>query len=178
MLLTEGDMGLLGEDEQPQPLAMESGDAEGSWMARILSEAHSCMKNRGSSVGSGRMLSTFLSRRTDLVGSQCVDILANIGAWKKGPTPQATAHYDCIGNLMRKNAMEYVRSLSLFLRQEGYPPGLVDRLVKGTDEELADLRVHMYSVWHYAWAEKASSDTADYFCPSMFASPQRTLGSP
>lgn len=161
LLLVEGDMTLFGEDLRPFPVAGLQPGVGGSSMARILHEAREAMKLRGSSMGSGRKFRAFLGRRTDLVNIGCAEVFTNVGPWKKGVTTEATAHYNLIGGLMRQNARAFVRSLRIFLIQTGFPPERVDDLIAATDEELDELSVHMYTAWHYAWAEKAALPAYD-----------------
>ncbi|EJD53301.1 S-adenosyl-L-methionine-dependent methyltransferase [Auricularia subglabra TFB-10046 SS5] len=169
LLLVEGDMTLFGEDLRPFPLA------------GLQTEAREAMKLRGSSMGSGGKFRAFLGRRTDLVNVGCAEVFTNVGPWKKGafvycavegpynvrlgPTTEATAHYNLIGGLMRQNARAFVRSLRIFLIQTGFSPERVDQLIAATDEELDEMSVHMYTAWHYAWAEKVASPSDDAESP-------------
>lgn len=110
-----------------------------------------------------------------------------------GPTPEVTAVYNRVGTLMRQNAKEYVRSLSVFLLEQNYSPELVEQFIRGTDKgecdvslsksgdqqkqtELEELSVHMYATWHYAWAEKVPGDEMDNHSTLLFRSPTSPLG--
>ncbi|KZV85115.1 S-adenosyl-L-methionine-dependent methyltransferase [Exidia glandulosa HHB12029] len=165
LLLVEGDMVIFDEDLRPHALAGDPLYPEdaGSWLARMLHEARNVMVQRGSSMGSGRKFRAFLGRRRDLVNAGFAEVFTNVGPWKRGPTDDVTAHYDMIGNLMRQNARQFVRSLRVLLLQHGFTEPQVEQFIAGTDRELEDLTLHMHTTWHYAWAEK--DPTQSYSTP-------------
>lgn len=82
-----------------------------------------------------------------------------------------------MADLMRRDAIIVTRSMKPFLLSDGCKSCCIlclllslkslldfedtlDQFIKGAEIELRDLTVHIYSVWHYAWALKKEEESA------------------
>ncbi|CAE6427015.1 unnamed protein product [Rhizoctonia solani] len=160
ILVVEGDLELFSYTREPQEIAYGDGDRNKSWMARMLFEAFSTMKSRGSHVDANANLYNWLCQNPLFEAEDWGKLFTPIGPWERGRTTAETNKLQIIGELMRQNSLAFVRALKPLLISEGYAPEIVDRFIAGTDRELSELSIHMYVKWHYAWAvRKEESDS-------------------
>ncbi|KAJ1307327.1 hypothetical protein OPQ81_001433 [Rhizoctonia solani] len=152
ILVVEGDLQLCSHLREPQEIAYGDGDSNKSWMARMLFEAFSTMKSRGSHVDANVNLYNWLCQNPLFEAEDWAKVFTPIGPWERGRTAAETNKLQIIGELMRQNSLAFVRALKPLLISEGYAPEVVDRFIAGTDRELSELNLHMYVQWHYAWA--------------------------
>ncbi|KAG8717995.1 hypothetical protein FRC08_006191 [Ceratobasidium sp. 394] len=152
ILIVEGDLQTCSYLREPQELAYGDGNPNKSWMARMLFEAFTTMKGRGSHVDANIKLYGWLCENPLFQDEDWAKIFSPIGPWERGRTEAETRKLEIIGELMRQNSLSFVRALKPLLLSEGYFPETVDRFIAGTDRELSELSVHMYVQWHYAWA--------------------------
>ncbi|KAG8701238.1 hypothetical protein FRC09_005486 [Ceratobasidium sp. 395] len=161
ILVVEGDLQLYSYLREPQELAYGDGNPDKSWMARMLFEAFTTMKGRGSHVDANIKIHGWLCENPLFQDEDWAKIFSPIGPWERGRTEAESRKLETIGELMRQNSLSFVRALKPLLLSEGYFPETVDRFIAGTDRELAELNVHMYVQWHYAWAiRKPEGDSA------------------
>ncbi|CAE7204455.1 unnamed protein product [Rhizoctonia solani] len=159
ILAIEGDLQLFSPTREPQEIAYGDGDRSKSWMARMLFEAFTTMKARGSHVDANVNLYNWVCQDPLFEDEDWAKVFSPIGPWERGRTAAETNKLQIIGELMRQNSLAFVRALKPLLISEGYAPEIVDRFIAGTDKELSELSIHMYVQWHYAWAvRKADSD--------------------
>ncbi|CEL55224.1 hypothetical protein RSOLAG1IB_01232 [Rhizoctonia solani AG-1 IB] len=159
ILVIEGDLQLFSYTREPQEIAYGDGDRNRSWMARMLFEAFTTMKSRGSHVDANANIYNWLCQNPLFEDEDWGKLFTPIGPWERGRTAAETNKLQIIGELMRQNSLAFVRALKPLLISEGYAPEIVDRFISGTDRELSELSIHMYVKWHYAWAvRKAESD--------------------
>ena len=59
-----------------------------------------------------------------------------------------------ISELMRQDIFKVASSFRPLLLAHGYFPETVDRWIFKTQDELLNLKVHMYVKWHCCWAIK------------------------
>ncbi|KAL5635113.1 hypothetical protein ACGC1H_002965 [Rhizoctonia solani] len=152
ILVVEGDLQLCSHNREPQEIAYGDGDRNKSWMARMLFEAFTTMKGRGSHVDANVNLYNWLCQNPLFEDEDWGKVFSPIGPWERGRTAAETNKLQIIGELMRQNSLAFVRALKPLLISEGYAPETVDRFIAGTDRELSELSVRMYVQWHYAWA--------------------------
>ncbi|KAG8716407.1 hypothetical protein FRC11_013390 [Ceratobasidium sp. 423] len=152
ILIVEGDLQLFSYTREPQEIAYGDGDRSKSWMARMLFEAFSTMKGRGSHVDANVNLYNWMCQTPLFEAEDWAKVFTPIGPWERGRTAVETNKIQIIGELMRQNSLAFVRALKPLLISEGYAPEVVDRFIAGTDRELSELSIHMYVQWHYAWA--------------------------
>lgn len=165
ILVVEGDLQLFSHTREPQEIAYGDGDPNKSWMARMLFEAFNTMKARGSHIDANINLYSWLCQNPLFQDEDWAKIFAPIGPWERGRTAVETRKLETVGELMRQNALAFVRALKPLLLSEGYSPETVDRFIAGTDRELAQLSVHMYVQWHYAWAVRKSDPEPNFVPP-------------
>ncbi|CUA75923.1 hypothetical protein RSOLAG22IIIB_01926 [Rhizoctonia solani] len=152
ILAVEGDLQLFSYNREPQEIAYGDGDRSKSWMARMLFEAFTTMKGRGSHVDANVNLYNWVCQDPLFEDEDWGKVFSPIGPWERGRTAAETNKLQIIGELMRQNSLAFVRALKPLLISEGYAAEIVDRFIAGTDRELSDLSIHMYVQWHYAWA--------------------------
>ncbi|KAG9127539.1 hypothetical protein FRC07_012555 [Ceratobasidium sp. 392] len=165
ILVVEGDLQLYSYLREPQEHAYGDGNPDKSWMARMLFEAFTTMKGRGSHVDANIKIYGWLCENQLFQDEDWEKIFSPIGPWERGRTEAETRKLETIGELMRQNSLSFVRALKPLLLSENYSPETVDRFIAGTDRELAALSVHMYVQWHYAWATRKPEGDLDLVPP-------------
>ncbi|KAH8116984.1 S-adenosyl-L-methionine-dependent methyltransferase [Phellopilus nigrolimitatus] len=154
LLFMEGNLEIQNEQMTGQEAAFGDAAPGQSWLARSTFEAYNLMKARGSYVDAGMMLERWMLSCRDLTDVQSREIWTPVGPWKTGSTLEETQRLEMVGQLMRQNMKEYVRSCKPMFVATGYPPALIERFIEGTDKELDELSLRMYVKWHYAWSRR------------------------
>ncbi|QRV74817.1 hypothetical protein RhiJN_17527 [Ceratobasidium sp. AG-Ba] len=134
ILIVEGDLQLCSYTREPQEIAYGDGDPNKSWMARMLWEAFTTMKSRGSHVDANIKLHGWLCENPLFQDEDWAKIFSPIGPWERGRTAAETRKLETIGELMRQNSLAFVRALKPLLLAENYFPETVDRFIAGTDK--------------------------------------------
>jgi len=158
MILIDGEPPIL--DHNGLPLQPAYGDAPypetKGWMARILHEAGKNMSSRG-----GRVMTDSphqIARAFIQTGKLCPPVIRTlyipIGPWPVGSTPEETDWIRHLGEMMRQNAFEFIRSLRPILKSQGFSEETLNLFIYGAQRELHELTVPMYSRWAYGYAIK------------------------
>ncbi|KAH7107685.1 S-adenosyl-L-methionine-dependent methyltransferase [Auriculariales sp. MPI-PUGE-AT-0066] len=155
IILGEGDLRVYTEHKILAPMRRsdEDVDPSHSWLARYLYEldAHS------SASTIGWHLATLLTRTGAFPAASGVttkQLYVPIG-WE-GDASMAPE----VGELMKRNCQDFVRSWKSKLLQKGFPPLQVDFWIRKVDQEIGvaaadtgDSNVlRLCNVWHYTWA--------------------------
>jgi len=77
-----------------------------------------------------------------------------LGPWPVGNTEAETRWIRHLGEMMRRNALEFTRSLRPTLKFRGFSDEEVSKMMFGAERELLDLSVWMYTRWGYIYAVK------------------------
>ena len=122
------------------PLQPAFGDASypeiKGWMARIMYEARANMTSRGGHAltNAAHTITSALisSGRLGAPTVRTMDI--PLGPWPIGRTPAETQWIRELGEMMRLNAYEFIKSLRPTLKSQGLNEVMVERLLRGAEK--------------------------------------------
>ncbi|TDL19118.1 S-adenosyl-L-methionine-dependent methyltransferase [Rickenella mellea] len=161
LFIIDGDHNLLNSKKEMQDLAYGSGGPGQSWLARAIFEAAITLQKRGSDFDARMKLYELVSASPYFEGVGEHVYLFPVGPWEKGDTPAEHQQRQIIGILERQSMIDAVHSLKPLYIHEGYPAELVEQFLKGTEKELNELSVHMYTKWFYSFATRNSVPIQD-----------------
>jgi len=148
LLFADGEMQLYDEHKQPLPVA-EPGDELFSWTQRVFHATYNAMKSRGSQVDTPSLLPIWLSRMDNLENIGSLKIFIPLGPWRKGDPRE-----EALSEMLRTNGLMHMAGMKPLLLEEGYSSATIDTWISEAQYELTQLRVHLYTRWSFAWAEK------------------------
>jgi len=150
---------ILDHNRHPIPPAPLDGDYPGTrgWMARIMAEAGKDFEARGGSPVFDNIASLY-SRAlvaTGALPNPVAQIMyIPLGPWPAGNTEAETRWIRQLGEMMRRNALEFTHSLRPTLKYRGFSDEEVTKMLFGAEREMLDLSVWMYTRWLYIYAVK------------------------
>ncbi|KAH7103025.1 S-adenosyl-L-methionine-dependent methyltransferase [Auriculariales sp. MPI-PUGE-AT-0066] len=127
----------------------EEGEPGYSWLQRIFFGAYNSMKNRGAQIDGMTLTPRWIRDIPDFENVATQDVYIPIGPWLKGDP-----RVELLSELMLRDTQLVISAMKPMLMSEGYFEDTVDTFIEEAQQELREQSVHIYSVWHYAWARK------------------------
>lgn len=152
-LLADGDLQLYDDNFEGLSVC-EEDDPGYSWLQRIFFATYNSMKNRGAAIDAMTLAPRWAREIPDFENVETQDIFIPVGPWIQGDR-----RVELASDLIRRDACLVIAGMKPMLLSEGYFEHTVDLFIEEALKEMDELRVHIYSLWHYTWARKTQVST-------------------
>ncbi|KAG8835431.1 hypothetical protein FRC17_003330 [Serendipita sp. 399] len=164
LVVIDGDYRLYKDTSTIYPLAKLPGDADvsgvsedGSWMSRVMWEAHEACHIAGSNIEASKEVlergfwSYALVDPETAVGGH---FFCPLGSWATADNPNQTQTLQYVGVLMRQNFLNLHRAYHAILRKHGMQQQVLDEWAKMVDEELGKAKRKVWARFAFCCARR------------------------
>lgn len=148
----DGDPQLYSESFAPLP-ECNPGDPGFSWVQKVLFTSRNVLQSRGTNIPSSAQAPKLIASIPDFVNLGSESVYVPIGQWVKDDNIALQES----GKLMAADVLMLPRAMRPLILSGGVPEETIDTMIKNAEAEVREQKLHLYSIWHYAWATKVAS---------------------